>query len=482
MSAIPLNSATNRRIKDGIDASTDNGLFRAIVVDNHDPKFSNEIRVQLIHLGNRGDKILGQTVPAKYMSAYWSETSKDFNGTADTFQDTQTSWGMWVPTPEIGSTVIVLLANGNVDTAFWIGSVPADDRNFMVPGAAATTYNTEDPGKRLPVAEFNSNTNRITGQYVSAITKPKHLLADIFEKQGVLLDDVRGITSTSARREMPSKVFGISTPGPVDQLSPKVNIGAGTSTLTPIHRLGGSTFVMDDGDPKFVRKKLASEGPPEYVNAAAQSGLPNVPHNELVRIRTRTGHQILMHNSEDLIYIGNARGTTWIELTSNGKIDIFAEDSISIRTKTDLNFRADRDINFEAVRNVNIKGNLTHIEGTVGLELFSNSNTKITSTGNLYMSTTGDHIETAKRILMNGPVAEPAKPLTMFFNPSDVVGETISSIMLRVPTHEPYPHHENLNPTDFLPAKTDRESGTTIAAPVKWKQYTAPTDTFKQGR
>jgi hypothetical protein len=189
-----------------------------------------------------------------------------------------------------------------------------------------------------------------------------------------------------------------------------------------------------------------------------------------------------MHNSEDLIYIGNARGTTWIELTSNGKIDIFAEDSISVHTKTDLNFRADRDINLEAVRNVNIKGKLAHIEGTSGLELFSNSDTKITSTGNLYMATTGDHIETAKRILMNGPVAVPAKPLTMFFNPSDVVGETISSIMLRVPTHEPYPHHENLNPTEFLPTKTDRETGATIATPTKWKQYTAPTDTFKQGR
>ena len=476
-----IDVSTNRRLKDGVDALANPGPYVAKVISNLDATYSNEIRVQLIHMGSNGKEELGETIPAKYMSAYWGNTDSEYNGTANSFQDTQTAWGMWVPTPEIGSRVVVLLMEGNVGNAFWIGSLPSDDRNFMVPGAAATTYNTDDASKRLPVAEFNKKTNAIPGKYPTATNKPKHLLADVFEKQGVLQDDVRGITSSSARRDIPSKVFGISTPGPVDQISPKVKI-PNASDAIPIHRLGGTTFVMDDGDPKFVRKKLASEGPPEYVDAAAQSGLPNVPHNELVRIRTRTGHQILMHNSEDLIYIGNARGTTWIELTSNGKIDIFAEDSISIHTKTDLNFRADRDINFEAVRNVNIKGNLTHIEGTSGLELFSNSNTKITSTGNLYMSTTGDHIETAKRILMNGPVAVPAKPLTMFFNPSDVVGETISSIMLRVPTHEPYPHHENLNPTDFLPAKTDRESGATIATPDKWKQYTAPTDTFKQGR
>jgi hypothetical protein len=85
----------------------------------------------------------------------------------------------------------------------------------------------------------------------------------------------------------------------------------------------------------------------------------------LIRIRTRTGHQLLMHNSEDLIYIGNSRGTTWIEMTSNGKIDIYAEDSVSVHTKTDFNFRADRDINIEAGRNINMKATAQYSEGKI---------------------------------------------------------------------------------------------------------------------
>ena len=72
-----------------------------------------------------------------------------------------------------------------------------------------------------------------------------------------------------------------------------------------------------------------------------------------IRLRTRTGHQILMHNTEDLIYVGNAKGTAWIELSSNGKIDIYARDSISVHTENDLNFTADRDINFQAGREFN---------------------------------------------------------------------------------------------------------------------------------
>ena len=77
--------------------------------------------------------------------------------------------------------------------------------------------------------------------------------------------------------------------------------------------------------------------------------------NELIRLRTRTGHQILMHNSQDLIYIANSKGTAWIEMTSAGKIDIYAADSVSIHSEKDFNFRADRDINLEAGRNINVR-------------------------------------------------------------------------------------------------------------------------------
>ena len=121
---------------------------------------------------------------------------------------------------------------------------------------------------------------------------------------------------------MPSRVFVISTPGPVDTGSPLKEAGfqsGAGSIMLPVSRLGGHQFVMDDGD---VDGK-----------------------NELFRIRTRTGHQILLHNSSDLIYIGNSKGSAWIELTSNGKIDVYAQDSISMHTEADFNFLADRDVN-----------------------------------------------------------------------------------------------------------------------------------------
>lgn len=474
---------SDRRPKEGTKEQRNSGPFIGRVINNLDADLMGTIRVQLIHEGTNGSSVPGEIVSARFMSAYWGTTSPEFNGTSDSFVDTQKAWGMWTPTPDIGTQVIVIYIEGSSRNAFWIGAYPDKYKNFTVPGNAATEYNNTDQSVRLPVGEFNLATNKNPQGTPTSILKPKHLLADVFTKQGIIKDDIRGITSSSARRDNPSKVFGISTPGPIDYSSPKKAIGDKDNSITTfISKLGGSTFVMDDGDPKYVRKTKANEGPPEYVTLASGAGDNTVLHNELVRIRTRTGHQILLHNSEDLIYIGNASGTSWIELTSNGKIDIYAEDSISIHTKNDLNIKADRDINLEAGRNFNVAAKKVHIESQEGSELLSNATTKITSSGILHINS-GRHVETAGKIIMNDPKEQAIKAtfLTTFSNPTEVDGKTESSIMLRVPTHEPYPHHENLNPADFVPAKTDITTQTAISPPGKWQLYTAPADTFKQG-
>jgi hypothetical protein len=67
-------------------------------------------------------------------------------------------------------------------------------------------------------------------------------------------------------------------------------------------------------------------------------------------------------------------------------------------------------------------------------------------------------------------------------NPTEVEGETITSIMARVPTTEPYPHHENLDGTLFKPEATDREAATAIEVPPAWQVYSTNTDTFKKNQ
>jgi hypothetical protein len=411
---------------------------------------------------------------------------------------------MWFPTPEIGTTVLCAFVDGNTAEGFWFACVPSKFMNHMIPaigGSNAVELTPEQKKKYdttlpLPVAEINRKTNSLDKSLeTNKIKKPVHPIADVFLEQGLLEDDVRGTTTSTSRRSIPNTVFGISTPGPVDRGidAKKQFIGkrqAQSPSTVPVSRLGGTQLVFDDGDDQFIRKKPAGQGPLEYADTLKkEKGNTNIPYNEYVRLRTRTGHQILLHNSEDLIYIGNARGTSWIELTSNGKIDVYAQDSVSIHSENDVNIRADRDINLEAGRNVNMKaaggniqleavGNLNLIAAQngkitvgAGFDLVSGSGTKLSSGGATNIKSSGTNIDGGNINLNSGlaVAATPASTLSTHANiktsSSSTWGNkkrysagTLQSIMKRIPMHEPWALHENQAPTLLTPKNTDRNT------------------------
>lgn len=486
------------------------GPFLAKVVSNIDPTYMGILEVEILHPVG-GTTSEGQLHQVKYMSPFYGQTSVSYNGETNDYNNTQKSYGFWAVPPDVGTTVVIIFIDGDPKRGYWMGCIPDENMNFMTPGLASTssvvegafTTSTGDSADRIPVAEYNKATpDNDSPANATTLQKPMHPFTQVLDSQGLLLDDIRGITTSSSRRESPSMVFGMSTPGPLDKQSGAQtgNYGKPEHLVTnaPVSRLGGTTFVMDDGDDKFLRKKSPSEGPPEYASLeeGETDGDVTRPANELFRIRTRTGHQILFHNTEDLIYITNSRGTAWIELTSDGKIDIFAQDSISVRTANDMNFYADRDINLEAGRNVNIKAaERFQMESGSDFNVIVGADGKITTTGALDVNTGttnkftsgGDtHIMAANTAIDGGNInfnsgvataASSASALSTFDNPTQD-NSTVTSIMLRVPTTEPYPHHENLDPTTFKTDQTDRESGSAIAVPSGWKQYSTAIDTF----
>lgn len=467
-------------------------VYEAIVTSHLDAKYSGTLEVEMLKAGVSGNDPFkpGQRVLVKYCSPFYGVTS--YNGVTPNhnYEDSQQSYGMWFVPPDVGVKVLVIFVEGNFNKGYWFGCVQAENQNFMLPdGRAATTYTDVNNdislrGKKLPVGEYNKklidNTRNLTD--TTKFLKPiNQQFVDILNNQGLLEDETRGITTSSARREVPSSVFGISTPGPLDKRGNSRGKGGRYYS-----RLGGSSIVMDDGDDKFLRKTSAATGPSEYVNQfglfsntglISSDGDETIPHNELVRIRTRTGHQILLHNSEDLIYIGNARGTTWIEMTANGKLDIFAQDSVSIHTQTDFNFKADRDVNIEAGRNVNIKSrsnfNLESM-ANYNLKVGTNQNIVVGSVTNLY-SGANINLDSGTQInMMNGLATDQsAVSISTHNNP----GESYGNIMKRVPQHEPWPHHENLNPTKVSTGKTDASNKEQIQGTA----LSSIPDAFKKG-
>lgn len=451
------------------------GPFLAKVVSHLDPSYMGSLEVEMLRpAGN--DKSPGQVVRVKYLSPFYGVTNIAHNGEGNDYNSTQTSYGMWFVPPDPGCTVVVIFIDGDPKRGYWIGCVMDENMNFMLPGYAATQYHGKntDTNTRKVVAEYNkkkTDGNPESKAHTTEYSKPVHTHFDKVltnqgnvKEHGLSKDDIRGTTTSSARREVPSAVFGISTPGPIDKKGPKGTFGKEKQSVQAFKsRLGGSSIVMDDGDDKFIRKDIPTKEPPIYIDLEQggnkSEGKTEIPHNELIRIRTRTGHQILLHNSEDLIYITNSKGTSWIEMTSNGKIDIYAEDSISVNSDRDINFTANRDINLTAkTGNINLNayaGNLDinvkkNYYLTVGadqmIKVTGNSSIKadgnhiIESGGNSNIKAGGEHIEHASQIHMNGKAAAPA--------PTPPPTPKIQ----RIPKKEPYKEHENLNPKLFCDA------------------------------
>lgn len=284
------------------------GVFVGEVISTKDLSRTGRIQVFISALSK--DK----TNPSGRFDCVW--TSPFAGGTdpaaigskIESYEQTQKSYGMWMVPPDIGNLVLVAFGDGNLKFPFVLGCLFPDKFNYMVPGmASGKSYS--DSNLLVPVAEKNKRDERTT--HNDAI-RPIHIdLAENIVKQGLINDPIRGTGSASARRESPSEVFGILTPGPRDP----ENFN---------NRLAGHQFIMDD--------RVGSR---------------------MIRLRTAGAQQVLMDDGTGIIYIINKSGT-WVELNGD-TINVYAANSINMRTRGSFNLRADENINIEAGQNLNLK-------------------------------------------------------------------------------------------------------------------------------
>jgi uncharacterized protein (DUF2345 family) len=116
-----------------------------------------------------------------------------------------------------------------------------------------------------------------------------------------------------------------------------------------------------------------------------------------------------MHDTEDLIYISNSRGTSWIELTPDGSINIFSNSNVSVRAQQDINFHADRDINFHSGRTIKMFAEKYFLNQTDSYQLtavknysLNAGNVGINSETSLLMQSVTGGIKTSADLVLKG--------------------------------------------------------------------------------
>ena len=341
-------SSKSQKSQDTNYTIVDPGPYIGIVKGNVDETRMGILQVEIPSLGSNTSNI-NSLYACRYLSPFYGVKSPNSVDTSDVanYESSQHSYGMWFVPPDIDTQVLVIFAEGKVSQAFWIGCVTDKLLNHMVPGIAASvdTFSPApagadfSPSKQqlygtdiLPAGEVNKalfeDAKLIGG--ADRLKKPIHPFAEILRKQGLIKDTVRGTTTSSARRESPSQVFGISTPGRIIPGTKKSKIGPIDAQQTvELSRSAGHSFVLDDGDA--------------------------VGNNQLVRLRSASGHQILLNDSAGVVYIANGSGDAWMEFSSAGSIDIYSGvGGVNIRSAGDMNFHSDAGINMFAKKDIKI--------------------------------------------------------------------------------------------------------------------------------
>lgn len=447
-------------LREASSARLDSGPFIGKVKNNLDPTRSGRLDVWIADLGAGNEANPENWRTVSYASPFFGSTYQPDTTKTNSYSKVRHTYGFWAVPPDIGVFVLCTFVAGDPERGFWFACVPNTLGNHMVPGIAGSsnkdTSTLEDSSllasidETTIVAEFNESSEPDWTNFPN-IKKPVHEhQLKVLRAQGLEKDFIRGIISSSAQREMPSAVFGISTPGrPINDPIPDPDFQKKlvSGDLNPVDyavaaRRGGHQFVMDDGD---LNDK-----------------------DRLIRLRTAGGHQLLMNDSEKVIYIGNSNGSVWVELTGEGHLNIYSADSINIRAGVDLNFHADNNINFQAGQNINVSAGKTfvaqsadiNLNAVQGLTMYGGQ-VNIGSDGGLNLNangvtsingSAGTRITGTKVTLNEGGTVGVARPTALKINKLSDTGKqglvwksvdgALETIVPIAPTHEPWKSHQ----------------------------------------
>jgi hypothetical protein len=318
------------------------GPYIGIVKNVIDPLYSGVLQVFIPELGGDAtDKTSWKNM--MYATPFYGRTNIQ---DGSSYAGSPHSYGMWFVPPDIDNKVLCIFANGDPAKGYWFACIPDWPAMHMLPGLAAPV---DKSGVAPVVDHYDSKDNPQGLANVRGLDKYIHEdQRAIWDKQGLTQDPDRGPGRSSAQRETPSAVFGISTPGrPIMNDDPKLypdNLGftsGGTTQKAPgqlsgvMGRKGGHTFIMDDGD--------------------------STGDNQMFRLRSAAGHMILMNDTKEFIYIINSKGTAWIEMDAKGAINIFSQSQMNITAKDGFSL--------ETQGSLKMKGKTVDIVSETGLNI-----------------------------------------------------------------------------------------------------------------
>lgn len=301
---------------------SNNQTFKALTVgivrDNNDPQQMGRLKIYIPSL----DSPYYETddLPWSIYVTPFGGAIKDMKvGREEKEIKNVTSYGMW-SIPKNGAHVICGCLDGDPQLRFWIGCIYLAELNRTLPQAL------NDPGSKELRTELVQSDKNDEDPYEGSIESTKIELYDSNLNEAGL--------------------------GPQDE-NFKTR-GWERSVAYPLNRVKDKP--EDDG---YAKKPGVPDEKDSQIYSWTTPGrhyftMSDVPDHCRMRFKTTEGHQIILDDTNERIYISTAKGRNWIEIDEDGRIFVYAKDEINIRSEDNINIKSEKDINIRAKKKVNL--------------------------------------------------------------------------------------------------------------------------------
>lgn len=331
---------------------TNYNLIDGVVVDTADPQQMGRVKIWCPAIDGQTYEIIN--LPwSNYVSPFAGQTLNYPGGAEGAITAGYHSYGFWA-IPKIGATVMVAILYGDVNCRYYMGSTFGDHGNRSLPAGrnrpAGPMSDTLDP--------VEPTTSNLKAQFSNKLDSPQAQSRGAYERQVAqdrdLKDGTEGYSNGVVKNDLDPQTYCLTTPA-------------------------RHTILFQDS-----------------------------PINSRVRIRSSGGHQIIMDDANERIYISTNQGKSWIEMDSDGHIHLYSSASVSIGAGEDINMAANGSINLNAGGDINLgAGGSLRLTGCSDTSI-SGKVVNITSGGQMNILAAGALLASASAIHLNGPGATSA--------------------------------------------------------------------------
>jgi len=447
-----------------------NQLTLAEVVDTNDPQQMGRVRAACAYLGDTENSIIEDIPWASPISPLTGTVSDAIRGRDRDATPGPVAYGMF-NTPTVGSYVLLACIEGDPRFRVYLGGL---HDQFLI--------------HTLPHGRYTyKTTDELTDEPSGPLSSTEEPIQPLYDSQ------TAAFTKSTAQKIVDSD----APPEPRKNYEYRTRAAdRSVSGLDNIHVNGGDSFYSYEPDDKAqeftepdgntinntqgyhksrieedLRSSATGYAYDPQVYSWTSPGFHSVSmsdsaENCRVRIRSTHGHQIIMDDTNERVYISTATGKTWIELDEKGNIDIYGERNISVHAEKDINFTAGDTFRVKAKNGIHLvsenevrvhaKGGKLHLKSGGTTELHSIGDMNM-SVSNLFLTADTDiHIKATlgvlnlqsgntTNILAIGPIVHTASAI---YNNDIVVAapatDSVSSNTFdawwtsRIPEHEPW--------------------------------------------